>query len=252
MSFMRTLATVAVGFAAAKGVQKYSQMGGMAGMQDMMKNPTGPGGMADQLGQMAEKMGIPGGSKAVKDMMASFGMGGAGGMGGTSMAGAAGGFGEAAAAGFGSLMSALKGAATAGGQQMDEMMDGMFKNTPVSLAAENNAKLMIRAMIQAAKADGEIDKDEQKTILAALKDAPKEEIDFVKAELTKPVDVMSLAQDATEATKAQVYATSLMAIRVDNPNEVGYLRQLATALGMDDGARDKVHAAMGVAPLPKA
>ena len=35
MSFMRTLATVAVGFAAAKGVQKYTQMGGMAGMQGM-------------------------------------------------------------------------------------------------------------------------------------------------------------------------------------------------------------------------
>ena len=249
MSFMRTLATVAVGFAAAKGVQKYSQMGGMAGMQDMMKNPTGPGGMADQLGQMADKMGIPGGSKAVKDMMASFNM-----PGGTSMAGMGGlgGMGDAAAAGFGGLLSAIKGAATAGGQQMDEMMDGLFKNTPVSLAAENNAKLMIRAMIQAAKADGEIDKEEQKTIMEALKGAPKEEIDFVKAELAKPVDVMSLAQDAGEATKAQVYATSLMAIRVDNPNEIAYLRQLATALGMDDAARDKVHASMGVAPLSKA
>ena len=249
MSFMRTLATVAVGFAAAKGVQKYTQMGGMAGMQDMMKNTQGPGGMTDQLAQMADKMGIPGGSKAVKDLMASFNM-----PGGTSMAGMGGlgGMGDAAAAGFGGLLSAIKGAATAGGQQMDEMMDGLFKNTPVSLAAENNAKLMIRAMIQAAKADGEIDKEEQQTIMEALKGAPKEEIDFVKAELAKPVDVMSLAQDAGEATKAQVYATSLMAIRVDNPNEIAYLRQLATALGMDDAARDKVHASMGVAPLSKA
>ena len=249
MSFMRTLATVAVGFAAAKGVQKYTQMGGMAGMQDMMKNTQGPGGMTDQLAQMADKMGIPGGSKAVKDLMASFNM-----PGGTSMAGMGGlgGMGDAAAAGFGGLLSAIKGAATAGGQQMDEMMDGLFKNTPVSLAAENNAKLMIRAMIQAAKADGEIDKEEQQTIMEALKGAPKEEIDFVKAELAKPVDVMSLAQDAGEATKAQVYATSLMAIRVDNPNEIAYLRQLATALGMDDAARDKVHASMGVAPLAKA
>ena len=249
MSFMRTLATVAVGFAAAKGVQKYTQMGGMAGMQDMMKNTQGPGGMTDQLAQMADKMGIPGGSKAVKDLMASFNM-----PGGASMAGMGGlgGMGDAAAAGFGGLLSAIKGAATAGGQQMDEMMDGLFKNTPVSLAAENNAKLMIRAMIQAAKADGEIDKEEQKTIMEALKGAPKEEIDFVKAELAKPVDVMSLAQDAGEATKAQVYATSLMAIRVDNPNEIAYLRQLATALGMDDAARDKVHASMGVAPLAKA
>jgi len=243
MSFMRTLATVAVGFAAAKGMDKYKQMGGMAGMQEMVKGAGGAGGMGgmgDQLAAMADKMGVPGGSKAVKDMMASFGMGGS--TGGD----------ETAAAGFGGLMSAFGGAAAASGQQMDEMLGGVFRNTPVSVAAENNAKLMIRAMIQAAKADGEIDAEEQQTILDKLKDAPAEEVAFVKEQLAAPLDIAGLANDAGESARAQVYSTSLMAIRVDNAQEVAYLRQLSSALGLTDDVRDRVHAAMGVPPLPAA
>lgn len=242
MSFMKTLATLAVGIAAAKGLDKYKQVGGMSGVQEMLKGMTGPGAMGDmtgQLAQMADKMGIPGGGKAVTDMLASFGMGGS--------SGAAG---QAGAAGIGGLIASMSGAAAAGGQQMDDMMGGLFANTPVSVVAESNAKLMIKAMIQAAKADGEIDAEEQTKILAALKDAPPEELAFVKAEIAAPVDVMALAQDTAEAMKAQVYSTSLMAIRVDSPAEIAYLQQLSAALGLDAATRDRVHAAMGVAPLP--
>ena len=238
MSFMKTLATVAVGFAAAKGVQKYQKMGGMAGMQDMFKGAGGMGGMSDQIAQMAEKMGIPGGGKAVQDMMGAFG-----GMGGGSSA-------DAASMGLGGLMSAMGGAAAAGGQQMDDLLGGIFANTPVSVAAETNAKLMIRAMIQAAKADGEIDADEKAKILNQLKDASPEEVAFVKEQLAAPLDPMSLASDTTDAMKAQVYSTSLMAVKVDSDHEIAYLRQLSTALGLSPAMRDQVHAAMGVPPLP--
>ena len=60
MSFMKTLASVAVGFAAAKGLEKYQKMGGMAGLQDMMQGAGGGLGM-DQIGKMAEQFGLPGG-----------------------------------------------------------------------------------------------------------------------------------------------------------------------------------------------
>lgn len=236
MSFMGTLAKVAVGFAAAKGIDKYSKMGGMAGMEDMFRGAAGSGGMVDQIAGMAQKMGMPGGGKAVQDMMGSLGLGG-------------GGANDAAAAGFGGLMSAMGGAAAATGQQMDTVMDGMFANTPASVAAETNAKLMIKAMIQAAKADGEIDPEEQAKILDAVQDAPPEEVAFVREQLAAPVDVASLASEAGENAKAQVYSTSLMAIRVDNEQEATYLRQLSAALGLSDEARDRVHAAMGVPKL---
>ncbi len=244
MSFLRTLATVAVGVAAAKGAQKYKQMGGMAGLQEMMKGMGGPGGMAgsmtDQMAEMAEKMGMPGGSKAVKDMMASFGMGAGGTMNETA---------DAAAAGFGGLMSAMTSAAATTGERMDEMMGGMLANTPASAVAEANAKLMIRAMIQGAKADGEIDADERAAILEHLKDVPAEEMTFVKEQLAAPLDIAGLANDTAEAARAQVYATSMTAITVDTEQEKTYLKQLATALQLDPATVNSLHASMGRPPL---
>jgi uncharacterized membrane protein YebE (DUF533 family) len=235
---------------------------------------TGSGGLGDLLGQvLGGRTGSGsayGGPNSPQRGQAQGGLGGildqlgagaaAGGLGG--VLGGILGSGNGGSDGGGQTQSpqgtlAQKGSQPANDASFGELFNdaiGKGDEPEVAPTPEQNALagLMLKAMIQAAKADGEIDKEEQKTIMEALKGAPKEEIDFVKAELAKPVDVMSLAQDAGEATKAQVYATSLMAIRVDNPNEIAYLRQLASALGMDDAARDKVHASMGVAPLAKA
>ncbi len=238
MSFIRTLATVAVGVAAAKGVAKYRQAGGMSGLQDMFNQAGGGAGMVDQVAQMADRMGVPGGGNAVRDMMSKMGVAVPGGQP------------DAAAAGFAGLMSAMGGASAAGGQQADDMLSSLFKGTPVGVAAEDNAKLMIRAMVQAAKADGEIDAAEQKIIMDALKDATPEEVAFVRDQLAAPVDPMALAAATGEAMKAQVYSTALMAIRMDHPAEADFLRQLADGLGLEAAARDRVHTAMGVPPLP--
>ena len=255
MSFMRTLATVAVGFAAAKGVEKYKQMGGMAGLQQMMQQGGAGGaeipGMGD-LGKIAEQMGLgplmqglggagqggaaQGGANPLQQMMGAFM---------DSMQG-----GQAAgAAGLGGLMAALQGAASAGGQNVDQLMKAMTGAAPATQMMEDSAKLMLRAMIQAAKADGEIDPTEKAKILEALGDVSPEERAFVQAELDAPLDVVGLAQDTTEQMRAQVYATSLMAIHVDNQREIAYLAQLAQALGLSPQMRDRMHAAMGVPPI---
>ncbi|RDC72799.1 tellurite resistance TerB family protein [Rhodovulum sp. 12E13] len=252
MSFMRTLATVAVGFAAAKGMDKYKQMGGMAGLQKMMQHggAGGPGapGLAD-LQRMAEGMGLGG----LVQGLAGQGSGGraAGSQPGANpleqmMASLGGGQQAAGAAGLGGLMAALQGAAQSGGQGMDDMVGALFGGTPASAAMEENAKLMVRAMIQAAKADGEIDPQERQAILDQLGEVDAEERAFVERELAAPVDVEALARDTAHAMRAQVYATSLMAIRLDNQREAAYLAQLARALGLPDAERDRMHAAMGV------
>ena len=59
MSFVRTLATLAAGFAAAKGVDHFRKMGGMAGVQEAMAGNPAMAGLAGQMGAMMEKMGIP-------------------------------------------------------------------------------------------------------------------------------------------------------------------------------------------------
>lgn len=241
MSFVKTLATLAVGFAAAKGVEKYQQMGGMAGLQNMMAGMTGgaggAGGAAGGLGaleQMAEKM-IPGGAAGLQGMFSQF-------------TGAAQGTGGAAQAGLGGLFTALTAGSAAGAGAMGGLFSSLTQGTPVDAGAEAQAKLMIKAMIQAAKCDGEIDADEQARIMEHLKDADAEEVAFVKEQLAAPLDVQGLAAEADATVKAQVYSAALMAIRVDTQAESTYLSQLATALGLDAAQVAQIHAAMGVTP----
>lgn len=232
MSFIKTLATLAVGFAAAKGVDKFRQSGGLQGMKDQLRGAGQPGGVAEQMGAMAEKLGIPGGATAVRDMVTRFGSGAAQAT-------------EQAEAGFGSLMGAMTGAASAGAKNMGEMIGTLTGATPAGPMAEENAKLMIRAMIQAAKADGEIDAAERETILSHLKDASDDEVAFVQAELDAPLDVAGLAAAVNETARTQVYAAALMAITVDSDAEKAYLKALGTALGLDDATVATIHAGAG-------
>lgn len=232
MSFIKTLATLAVGFVAAKGVQKFQQSGGLAGMKDALRGAGQPGGMADQMGAMATKLGLPGGAAGMRDMMGKFGTGAAQAT-------------EQAEAGMGSLMSAMSGAAAAGAKGVGDMLGAITGATPLGAAAEESAKLMIRAMIQAAKSDGEIDAEERATILSHLKDASEEEIAYVKAELDAPIDIAGLAAAVGEGAKAQVYSAALMAITVDTEAERAYLQGFATALGLDAATLATIHAGAG-------
>ena len=232
MSFVRALTTLAIGFAAAKGVEKVKKMGGVDGVRDAMRQSGGTGGMADQMGQMAEKFGFPGGADAVRDMMGKFGNQAAD-------------MSEATEVGLGSLFSAMSGAAATGAASMSDMFTSVTKGTPVGATTEENAKLMIRAMIMAAKADGEIDAEERAKILDQLGDASDEEIAFVQAELDGTVDPMDLAKDAGATAGAQVYAAALMAISVDTDAEKTFLTGLAQSLMLDPAKQAEIHKSMG-------
>ncbi len=233
MSFIKALATVAMGFAAVKGVDKYKQMGGMAGLQDMMSK-AGDSPAADSLGKLADQMGVPGGSDKVREMMSQLGT-----MGASSAA--------AGTAGLAGLMNSMRGAAETGTAQSVDMMSAIFGGTPAGEALEGQAKLMLRAMIQAAKADGDIDEAEKAAILDKLgDDISAEERAFVQEQLAAPLDVAGLAADVGPMMAEQVYATSLASVRIDSTAEVAYMNQLATALGLSEEARNRIHARMGL------
>ncbi|MEL7106607.1 MAG: tellurite resistance TerB family protein [Pseudomonadota bacterium] len=232
MSFVKTLATLAAGYAAAKGADKFKDMGGMKGLQDMMSGAGGAGGGENPLGDMMQKMGLPGGD-ALQGMLGQL-------TGGSAAAGGAG------AAGLGGLMAALGGAQATGQEQASSMMDALTGTTVATDTQEQGAKLMIRAMIQAAKADGEIDEDEKAKILEHMGDMGPEELAFVKAELAAPIDIEGLAADTSDQMKAQVYAVSLMAVKVDHASEARYLNGLADAMGLSPEIRDQVHRSMGI------
>ena len=70
MSFVRTLATLAVGFAAAKGHGKFKDMGGMPGVKDAMRDNPQLNQMSDQAFDMMDKMGLP--TEQLKSMRDQF------------------------------------------------------------------------------------------------------------------------------------------------------------------------------------
>ena len=83
-------------------------------------------------------------------------------------------------AGIGGLMSALGGGMAGGAEQTSAMIDAMTGTTVATDTMEENAKLMIRAMIQAARADGEIDAEERAKIFEQLGDLDDAERAFIE------------------------------------------------------------------------
>ena len=86
------------------------------------------------------------------------------------------------------------------------------------LGDEDDAEVIIKAMINAAKADGEIDQKEIDKIVGKLDDGlSQEEKDFFVAEANKPLDpegVVVTARNQADMA-AQIYGASLLAIEVD-------------------------------------
>ncbi len=102
---------------------------------------------------------------------------------------------------------------------------------------QDQAILLIRAMIAAANADGQIDADERHAILGKLQEAGlgEEERRFLAAELAHPPSLESLLAriDSPELAE-QVYAASLLAVEVDTKAEKSYLSYLQARLGLSD------------------
>lgn len=96
---------------------------------------------------------------------------------------------------------------------------------------EQGAELMLKAMINAAKCDGEIDRDEIQRILGKLEEAGADQDvrNWVLTEMNQPLDTSPLVEavQGNPQLAAQLYAASMLAIEVDTPAERAYLQQLA-------------------------
>jgi len=123
---------------------------------------------------------------------------------------------------------------------------------PPSTAEQEDLKLsLVRAMIAAAKADGQITTDEQRMITNQLEalEIEGEYHAFVQGELCAPLDIDAVAGGAkTKEQAAEIYAASLLAIDPKGQAEKGYLAMLAARLELDPALVQHLHAAAG-APL---
>lgn len=111
--------------------------------------------------------------------------------------------------------------------------------------AADHATLIIRAMINAAKSDGSIDKEEQEKVIEKLGDVTQAEIDFVRSEFNAPLDVDAFIQTIPRGMEQQIYAVSLMAIDLDNNKEARYLGELAKGLRIEAKLANQIHEQLG-------
>ena len=114
---------------------------------------------------------------------------------------------------------------------------------------ELSAALMLRAVIQAVKCDGELDDEERERLVQAMGEASQREVQAVQAELQRPVDVSGLARAVPAGLEPQVYTVSLMAIRLDQKAEAEYLHQLAGALDLSPDQVNAIHDRAGAPRL---
>lgn len=225
--------------------------GGMGGGYGGGSMGSGGGGLGGLLGGLTSSGPAMGGLGALAGaMMGGRGMGG--GMTGGSMGGALGG----GALGLLGMM-AMK-ALSEGGQKPavaapDPRMAAAGAYAPPERAlSEDAALLVVRAMIEAAKADGQIDATERQRIVAKVQEngGDREALDYLEREMQRPLDMDGLVAEARDpVVGAQVYAASLLAIKVDTPSEQAYLRDLAARLGLQPATVAQLHQALGAPPV---
>ena len=142
-----------------------------------------------------------------------------------------------------------------GGAQAPASSEDRFV-PPLSAEAEQEelGKTLVRAMIAAAKADGQIDATEKDAIFKKLETMPLSPAEkaFVFDELASPLDINAVVARAdTPEHATEIYAASLVAMVSDTPTERAYLEALAHKLKLDPGLVAEIHRAAGQ-PLPAA
>lgn len=222
-----------------------NQSGGGAGSGRRYGGPNstgasgGLGGLFDQLtnatrGQSTQGQSTQGSGGGIGDLLGGL------------LGGAAGG------AAAGSLAS--RGSQPTNDASFGELLNNSLAHNgepEVAPTAEQNAVagLMLRAMIQAAKADGKIDEAEKERLVGELGDLDEEERSFIREQMATPVDAQALARDVPKGLGPQVYLMSVMAIDFDSQAEAQYLHQLAQALGLTPQVVNQIYQEVGVQNL---
>ena len=264
MSLVGTLAKVALGVAVVKGMKSMtgggtkSSSGG--GIGDLLGGMLGGGATQSQSGGgIGDLLGSLGGGSSSKsggglgDLLGGLTGGSpssAGGL-GDLMGGLLGG-GTNSGSGMGDILGKLGGAGAAGG--LGGLLTNALGNSgqvtkETTQQDEDAAGLMIRAMMQAAKADANIDQEEREKLLSNVGALSQEETAFINAEMARDVDIAGLVRDVPKGMEDQVYMMSVMGINLDTQNEASCLNDLAQNMGLGQSQVNQIHEMLGVQPL---
>jgi uncharacterized membrane protein YebE (DUF533 family) len=199
---------------------------------DSIGNMLGGSGKSDIAGMLGDVLGNLGNNKAA--------LGGLGALGGALLGGgkksAKGAIGGGALAMLASLaFSALKNS----GKKPTQLPRALLKPETAAQKQEleDDANIIVKAMINAAKADGAIDNKELQKIVGKFEEngLTTEEKDFFMSEAAKPLDLKGVTASANDRSDmaAQIYAASYLTIEVDTSRERQYMEDLAAGLKLD-------------------
>ena len=243
----------------------------MQGTQSRGQTGSSGGGLGDILGQVLGGGSTSTGAGTGRRYGGPNSAGASGGLGGIldQLGGAARGQSGGTGGGLGDLLGGLLGGAVGGAaggalasrgsQQSNDASFGELLNDSLTSGGEPEvaptpeqnavAGLMLRAMIQAAKADGKIDDSEKERLMGELGELDDEERAFIREQMAAPIDAAALARDVPEGLAPQVYLMSVMAIDFDSQDEAQYLHKLAQALDLQPQVINQIHQQVGVQNL---
>ena len=116
-------------------------------------------------------------------------------------------------------------------------------SNPADDTSDEHSRLVLSAMIAAAKADGHVDEQERRSLQAYIDQIGEssELSAFVEAELNKPLDPGELAaRVANQETAAEIYLASLLMVDRGNFMAATYLNELAKSLGLPQDLVDNL------------
>lgn len=253
MSLVGTLGRIAVGIAVAKGVgglmnrRGGGSAGGLGGLGGLLGGALG-GGQQQQSPNMGGSA-TSGSTGGLGDLGALLGGSSGGGMSG----------------GLGGLLESIAGGSSSSqtsnldpraevkppvGGSLGDLLNGALQGKQIpepEPAQEDQARILIQAMVNAAKSDGEIDTEEQQKIVANLGDDVSDaERDFVLNEMRTPLDTDAFIRSIPRGAEMQVYMMSLLGINLDSREEAVYLDTLRKGIGMSEDQCNAIHQKMGV------
>ncbi|WP_104491301.1 DUF533 domain-containing protein [Paracoccus denitrificans] len=212
---------------------------------------TAQGGLGGLLDQLTGSRGSSGSGGGLGGVLGGAAAGGLGGMLGDLLGGRGAHQGQAPQGGGGLAQKDAQPQNDASfGELFNEALASGDEPTTAPTPEQNAlAGLMLKAMIQAAKSDGEIDENEKAKLMSEFGELDDEERAFIREQMAAPVDAAALAREVPQGFGPQVYLMSLMAIEFDNRKEAEYLHALAEGLGLDKETVNGIHQKVGVINL---
>ncbi len=151
-------------------------------------------------------------------------------------------------------MLAGKMRSSGGGGGIGDLLGGLMggddakqqANAAAAGMDDADAMVLVKAMCNAAKADGNVDQDEIDAIVSRAGGLDADDEAMLRAELRSPLDMGAFIASVPAGMEADVYAASLLPITVDTASEVEYLQRLGQGLGLSGDVINSIHQELGV------